>query len=126
MNNSYLQFLKRLTLIAVLMLSYNIMDTNGQNCLYKLITQIACENTNAVISCSPARIRILSVFYGRFDATTCGGPAGNTNCVAVATSMVMPIWNGTTSCTIPATSGLVGYDPCSGTLKYLTINYLCY
>lgn len=127
MHNSPIQFLKSFILVAVLILSCNIIHTNSQNCLNKVITRVVCENTNPIISCYSTRIRLLSVYYGRYDTTTCPGPIQYINCFQDATSTVMSICNETTSCTFSISNALVNHnDPCPGTVKYAVINYLCY
>ncbi|KAG1679677.1 hypothetical protein FOA52_006196 [Chlamydomonas sp. UWO 241] len=95
---------------------------------------VACEGSTLSLSCASGTIAsINAAFYGRDDTTTCQ-LAGNwgalqyTGCVAISTtirSVVEGRCLGQASCTVPATNGDMGGDPCGGTAKYLRVAYSC-
>jgi hypothetical protein len=95
---------------------------------------VACESSTLALSCASGTIAsIATAFYGRDDTTTCP-MAGNwgvsqyTGCAANAAtvrSVVEGRCLGQASCTVPATNGDMGGDPCGGTYKYLRVSYTC-
>ncbi|XP_057176087.1 L-rhamnose-binding lectin CSL1-like [Triplophysa rosa] len=84
-----------------------------------------CENQPTFLSCGVATIKVLSVFYGRDDTTTCAsGNTDNTNCaLSDALNIAATTCDGTTLCKI------IPYetysDPCFGTSKYMRLSYQC-
>ncbi|XP_060786723.1 L-rhamnose-binding lectin CSL2-like [Neoarius graeffei] len=89
---------------------------------------VTCDGGTAVLNCGARRIRILRVFYGRLNRTTCaaGRPIQqicNTRCSSrKAYYTVLARCNKKNYCYVP-TSCLA--DPCYGTYKYLRIAYNC-
>ena len=93
--------------------------------------QIACEHKPLDIQCSSGKIiKINTAMYGRQDTTTCPGDGNmeilkNTSCSSdKAMDVVMDKCDGKNKCNVVASNDTFG-DPCTGTLKYLKINYSC-
>uniref|UniRef100_A0A3B5QYU7 SUEL-type lectin domain-containing protein n=1 Tax=Xiphophorus maculatus TaxID=8083 RepID=A0A3B5QYU7_XIPMA len=91
---------------------------------YGIRTVVACEGSEAQISCGKD-IFVIGAIYGRSDRMTCsyGIPAEqtkNTNCATRAES----VCEGRSACAVLASSAVFG-DPCVGTYKYLEVLYLC-
>ncbi|XP_027867471.1 L-rhamnose-binding lectin CSL3-like, partial [Xiphophorus couchianus] len=94
----------------------------------QLQTAVACEGSEAQLSCANEDIFVVSAIYGRSDRMMCsyGIPdeqTKNTNCAMMANS-VLQRCDGETMCTVFASSSVFG-DPCVGTYKYLEVIYLC-
>lgn len=124
--------------VITVLIASKIQQSNSQNCLYKLITVNVCEKANVSLSCAPNKIKILSTNYGRLDNQTCrtecptlmGTACPNsyfatTSCSSNATGYTNTRCNGYTNCSFAVSNSVVGFDPCNGRYKYLTINYLC-
>ncbi|XP_023189045.1 L-rhamnose-binding lectin CSL3-like [Xiphophorus maculatus] len=91
-------------------------------------TVVACEGSEAHLSCAHEDIFVISAKYGRSDRMTCsvGIPAEqtkNTNCATKAESVFQKC-EGKSTCNVLASSSVFG-DPCVGTYKYLDVIYLC-
>ncbi|XP_032422626.1 L-rhamnose-binding lectin CSL2-like [Xiphophorus hellerii] len=91
-------------------------------------TVVACEGSEAQISCANEDIFVIGAIYGRSDQMTCsyGIPAEqtkNTNCAIMAESVFQKC-EGKSACAVLASSSVFG-DPCVGTYKYLEVLYLC-
>ncbi len=72
-------------------------------------------------------ISILSVFYGRNDASTClNGKFNSTTCSSTAAlNSVQTLCENHEDCIIQMNSTGIGEDPCSGSTKYTIITYSC-
>lgn len=63
--------------------------------------------------------------YGRSSKLICNnGPITNLNCVSKDQNAVKDACSNEPSCSIAATNNIFG-DPCSGTTKYLEVEYEC-
>uniref|UniRef100_A0A3B5PTB0 SUEL-type lectin domain-containing protein n=1 Tax=Xiphophorus maculatus TaxID=8083 RepID=A0A3B5PTB0_XIPMA len=89
---------------------------------YGIKTVVACEGSEAQISCGKD-IFVISAIYGRSNRLTCsvGIPAEQTKKTHCATKAVC---EGKSTCNVLASSSVFG-DPCVGTYKYLDVIYLC-
>lgn len=89
---------------------------------------LACETSNLNIKCGLREvIQIHSANYGRTSMKICNqhGPILTDNCVTPnSKTIVSKYCSGKQSCSIPATND-VFKDPCNGTSKYLTVDYVC-
>ncbi|XP_038051960.1 uncharacterized protein LOC119724809 isoform X2 [Patiria miniata] len=92
-------------------------------------TVVQCEKTQVSLACD-THINVLSALYGRIgmgvDDDIC--PAGTlTPCgdADVSLSSVQSLCQGMSTCTFTASNANFGGDPCSGTGKYLRVNYTC-
>ncbi|XP_019866665.2 rhamnose-binding lectin [Aethina tumida] len=88
---------------------------------------IVCENTDILLYCNGGSIIITNATYGRLNAETCpGSSVSNTSCVATnSLSIVENVCNDRHSCTVSATNAQFNGDPCQGTSKYLSIEWIC-
>ncbi len=87
----------------------------------------ACEHAWLNLECSAnAFVEINSAVYGRSDKMTCPHTAmSNTDCAASSSmDIVVGKCEGQESCSVFAANSIFG-DPCGGTYKYLTVNYVC-
>uniref|UniRef100_A0A672RCW7 SUEL-type lectin domain-containing protein n=1 Tax=Sinocyclocheilus grahami TaxID=75366 RepID=A0A672RCW7_SINGR len=86
---------------------------------------VTCHGGYSYLKCENGKIQINTANYGRTDKTTCseGRPSEqlqNTNCYSPnALAPVLLI-----KCELN-TQGLAPKDPCFGTYKYYTTNYIC-
>ncbi|XP_072028695.1 uncharacterized protein [Amphiura filiformis] len=90
-------------------------------------TPYVCEGDTFSLTCNnEERIIITSAMYGRQMYTLC--PTTNMNTLSCAANnslaIVQEVCDGKQSCNINASSEVFG-DPCSGTDKYLQIEYEC-
>nr|Q9PVW8.1 RecName: Full=Rhamnose-binding lectin; AltName: Full=RBL; AltName: Full=Roe lectin; AltName: Full=SAL; Flags: Precursor [Silurus asotus]BAA87860.1 rhamnose-binding lectin (SAL) [Silurus asotus] len=91
---------------------------------------VICEHGYSTLDCGNDAILIVNANYGRASSQICsnGLPNGltqNTNCYAANTlTTVAGLCNGKKSCTVEALNTIFS-DPCSGTVKYLTVTYIC-
>ena len=105
--------------------NYNFIDGSVGTSDIKVTT--ACENAWLNLECSAnAFVKINSAVYGRSDKTTCPNSAmSNTDCAASSSmDIVVDKCEGQESCIVAAANRIFG-DPCGGTHKYLTVNYVC-
>ncbi|MCI4381130.1 hypothetical protein PGIGA_G00248120 [Pangasianodon gigas] len=99
------------------------------DCINGRVTVI-CERGYSTLDCGDGSIQIINANYGRADSVTCSNGLSdsltqNTNCYAQNTlSTVASLCNGQTRCTVEA-SYTIFTDPCTGTVKYLTVSYIC-
>ncbi|KAB5567716.1 hypothetical protein PHYPO_G00236070 [Pangasianodon hypophthalmus] len=99
------------------------------DCINGRVTVI-CERGYSTLDCGDSSIQILNANYGRTDSVTCSNGHSdsltqNTNCYAQNTlSAVASLCNGQKRCTVEA-SYTIFTDPCTGTVKYLTVSYIC-
>jgi hypothetical protein len=87
----------------------------------------ACEGSTVSITCEAGMIQIVDAEYGRMHgADVCPSAAtSDQNCHAVnAVDIVQTECEGKHACEIAASNAIFG-DPCGGTHKYLTVNYVC-
>uniref|UniRef100_A0A672RBN2 SUEL-type lectin domain-containing protein n=1 Tax=Sinocyclocheilus grahami TaxID=75366 RepID=A0A672RBN2_SINGR len=93
-------------------------------------TSVTCHGGYSYLKCENGKIQINTANYGRTDKTTCseGRPSEqlqNTNCYSPnALAPVSKRCNGLRECELN-TQGLAPKDPCFGTYKYYTTNYIC-
>ena len=102
--------------------------------------KIRCENENMNLNCGLEKIKIESAIFGRSSERICGNPTlpdcaapscTVTNCYSDVTSQIKTQCGGEHSCgflvsTTDAASPLISLtDPCPGTMKYLTVYYIC-
>ncbi|XP_053480477.1 rhamnose-binding lectin isoform X2 [Ictalurus furcatus] len=91
---------------------------------------VICEQGYSTLDCGSDSIEIINANYGRGNSRTCsnGIPSfqtQNTNCYAPNTlSTVAAMCKGKKTCTVEA-SNTIFNDPCVGTVKYLTVSYIC-
>ncbi|NP_001316191.1 rhamnose-binding lectin-like precursor [Ictalurus punctatus] len=91
---------------------------------------VICEQGYSTLDCGSDSIEIINANYGRGNSRTCsnGIPSfqtQNTNCYAPNTlSTVAAMCKGKKTCTVEA-SNTIFNDPCFGTVKYLTVSYIC-
>ncbi|XP_060788676.1 uncharacterized protein LOC132893497 [Neoarius graeffei] len=91
---------------------------------------VICEHGYSTLDCGDDSIQIINANYGRADSVTCSNGLSNsliqnTNCYAPNTlPTVAALCNGQQRCTVEASFKLFT-DPCVGTVKYLTVSYLC-
>ncbi|KAF4070587.1 hypothetical protein AMELA_G00287090 [Ameiurus melas] len=99
------------------------------DCINGRVTVI-CERGYSTLDCGDGSIQIINANYGRADSLTCSSGLSNsliknTNCYAPNTlSAVAALCNGQRRCTVQA-SHTIFTDPCSDTVKYLTVSYFC-
>ncbi|XP_053480495.1 rhamnose-binding lectin isoform X1 [Ictalurus furcatus] len=99
------------------------------DCINGRVTVI-CEHGYSTLDCEDGSIQIINANYGRADSVTCSNGLSNnliknTNCYAPNTlSTVAALCNGQRRCTVEA-SHKIFTDPCSETVKYLTVSYIC-
>ena len=80
---------------------------------------IACEGQTLNLQCPEGQnLNILSANFGRTDSTMCG-ISSKTNCLSDKTLDLQIYCNNNNNCTVNANFA----DPCSGTPKYLGINF---
>ena len=87
----------------------------------------ACEGDSIEITCGEGTINIVDATYGRVHgADVCPHSAvSNQECHAPeSVNIVSAACQGQTTCVVQALNGVFG-DPCGGTYKYLTVNYVC-
>ncbi|XP_076597562.1 L-rhamnose-binding lectin SML-like [Chaetodon auriga] len=101
--------------------------TVSYRCQYRTV---ACEDSEASMKCGKGHIiYVYSANYGRSDQTTCasGRPESEIQDVRCSkfSSKVAESCDGKNSCVFSASSAVFG-DPCVGTYKYLTVDYLCH
>jgi hypothetical protein len=88
---------------------------------------IACEGKMLKLTCEKNQeIIIESAFYGRRSVSICKHSAmKNTSCEARGLlEAVRRLCQNKSNCELQASNNIVG-DPCSGTNKYLQVNYKC-
>nr|CAB3220098.1 L-rhamnose-binding lectin SML [Phallusia mammillata] len=87
---------------------------------------VICENDKKKISCPLFySLFITDAFYGRDDATTCGGPVKTTDCkAAMSLIKIRDQCNSENFCFLYADNSEFG-DPCVGTFKYIRMSYKC-
>ncbi|XP_058246370.1 rhamnose-binding lectin-like [Hemibagrus wyckioides] len=91
---------------------------------------VICERGYSTLDCGDGTIQIINANYGRSDSVTCSNGLSNsliqnTNCFAPKTSSkVATLCNGQSRCTVEASYSIFT-DPCSETVKYLTVSYMC-
>ncbi|XP_060737561.1 rhamnose-binding lectin-like [Tachysurus vachellii] len=91
---------------------------------------VICERGYSTLDCGDGSIQIINANYGRADSVTCSSGLSNnliqnTNCYSPnALSKVATLCNGQRSCEVEA-SYTVFTEPCTGTVKYLTVSYIC-
>lgn len=94
------------------------------------INTTTCEGDTLSISCPPSsnqqKITIVGANYGRYSQTAYPGPnQQNTDCNLDVTTTVGNLCNAQPGCSFQSTFALFITDPCSGTFKYLTVQYYC-
>eukprot|EP01051_Picozoa_sp_SAG22_P023141 SAG22_NODE_5837_length_945_cov_1.367612_2_plen_125_part_01 len=91
------------------------------------LTERTCEGATLSISCDEGTtISVLEASYGRqHGAEVCPHSAvSNQECHATNSGdIVTAACQGEQSCSVDVTNAVFG-DPCGGTYKYLTVNYL--
>ena len=86
-----------------------------------------CEGSRVLLECPTGQsVRVLSVFFGREDNTTCGGDEAFTDSCSASNplSVVRPQCDGRNTCPIYATQLLFG-NPCDGVQMYLKVRFMC-
>ncbi|XP_062855318.1 rhamnose-binding lectin-like [Trichomycterus rosablanca] len=120
--------------------NYNFTDVCSETRKYLSVTYVcaanppktvlACDGSNAILSCGTRTIKVLKANYGRTDSSTCSAglaaaQISNTNCYRTdSLTRVSTSCNGKSNCVVAATTVVFG-DPCIGTNKYLNIEYTC-
>ena len=87
-----------------------------------------CEDKTGTINCQNGkRIDVLNAMYGRENEETCPSwKYVDTNCRSQNSySVVHNKCNNVASCVLTPTNAMFGGDPCSGTYKYLVVEYQC-
>ncbi|KAK3540721.1 hypothetical protein QTP70_034630 [Hemibagrus guttatus] len=107
-------------------------DKSFRNCISE--SPVICERGYSTLDCGTSlgdgTIQIINANYGRADSVTCSSGLSdslieNTNCYAPNTfSTVATLCNGQSRCAVEASYN-VFTDPCSETVKYLTVSYMC-
>ncbi|GAA6106863.1 rhamnose-binding lectin-like [Tachysurus ichikawai] len=91
---------------------------------------VICEHGYSTLDCGDGSIQIINANYGRADSVTCSSGLSNsliqnTNCYSPNTlSKVATLCNGQRRCEVEA-SYTAFTEPCIGTVKYLTVSYIC-
>lgn len=91
-------------------------------------TAFVCEHKSLKIRCDEDRIiDVISANYGRLDRLTCqNSQMQNINCRASnSLAKVQEICQNQSSCILTPNNGIFGGDPCTGTYKYLRVEYMC-
>ncbi|XP_022618802.1 L-rhamnose-binding lectin SML-like [Seriola dumerili] len=106
---------------------YKYLDTT-YSC-FPAVKTVTCENSLANLQCDQGKvIFVYNANYGRMDKTTCSyeRPASQVQNVMCSgpTDEVADSCNEKNSCSIRASNSVFG-DTCSGTYKYLEVNYRC-
>ncbi|XP_051964738.1 L-rhamnose-binding lectin CSL2-like isoform X4 [Xyrauchen texanus] len=91
-------------------------------------TAIACDGDVQRLQCYVGVIRVQSATFGRTSSQICsvGQPVSQTSNIkcSMDISIISKRCNGLRECEIN-TQGLTAADPCYGTYKYYTTNYIC-
>lgn len=90
-------------------------------------SKFICENQSDRLSCSNNDvITIRSINFGRTNPSVCGMDP-NTYCYSSGkvTANIARTCNSQNSCQLTASAASLGEDPCSGTSKYLDVQYDC-
>ncbi|XP_056240713.1 L-rhamnose-binding lectin SML-like [Seriola aureovittata] len=107
--------------------TYKYLDTTFS--CFPVVNIVACENSLAILQCDQGKvIFVYNANFGRTDQTTCSyqrpdNQVQNVMCSG-PTTKVADSCNEKNSCSIRA-SNSVFRDTCSGTYKYLEVNYRC-
>ncbi|XP_062389565.1 latrophilin-like protein 1 isoform X2 [Sardina pilchardus] len=93
-------------------------------------SHMICEGSTKQLDCGADVIQIYAANYGRTNNCSCsdGVPAHlkNTDCLKSTTlDTVKQKCEGEQTCSLTASNGDFGGDPCGGTFKYLNISYCC-
>ncbi|KAM9475090.1 rhamnose-binding lectin-like [Clarias gariepinus] len=97
--------------------------TNGR-------VDVICERGYSTLDCGDGTIHIINANFGRADSATCSNGLSNsvlqnTNCYAPNTlTTVAELCDGQSRCTVEASSTIFS-NPCTETVKYLTVSYMC-
>uniref|UniRef100_A0A8C1K7Q1 SUEL-type lectin domain-containing protein n=1 Tax=Cyprinus carpio TaxID=7962 RepID=A0A8C1K7Q1_CYPCA len=111
--------------LSVLLLTLVLLNSR---LLISAETVVTCDGFVQSLSCGTGVISVQSATYGRTSGQTCsvGRPQSqisNTWC-SINVPMIFKWCNGLRTCEFKA-QGLARPDPCFGTYKYYTTNYIC-
>ncbi|KAK9970289.1 hypothetical protein ABG768_026243 [Culter alburnus] len=111
--------------ISVLLLTLVFLNSR---LLISAETIVTCDGFVLHLSCDSGVISVQSATFGRTSSKICsvGQPQGqtsNTQC-SMDVPAVSKLCDGLRECELN-TQGLAAKDPCFGTYKYYTINYIC-
>ncbi|XP_058241475.1 rhamnose-binding lectin-like isoform X2 [Hemibagrus wyckioides] len=108
--------------------TYKYYNTSYDCINAKLV--VICEQGYSTLDCGADSIKIINANFGCADSRTCSAGLTNnliqnTNCYAPNTpSIVAALCNGMKTCTLQASSTIFT-DPCTKTVEYLTVSYIC-
>nr|XP_022311560.1 delta-like protein C isoform X2 [Crassostrea virginica] len=101
----------------------------GTNCQTATSRVVICAGGRMLLRCEPGEINIVQVLFGRTDASICSLSSSaptSTDCeLSTADAKVRSECEGETSCYVLASSSFFRADPCTGTTKYLSVEYQC-
>ncbi|XP_077079366.1 rhamnose-binding lectin-like [Siphateles boraxobius] len=111
--------------LSVLLLTLVLLDSR---LLISAETVVTCDGFVQRLSCDSGVISVQSATFGRTSSQICsiGRPqseTSNTQC-SIDVPAVSKQCDGLRECELN-TQGLAGQDPCYGTYKYYTTNYIC-